>query len=65
MVRRFSQQFSRLINKDVPRSYLKSQESRRGHLNEADYGKMLDDYDERFPRAKEGFIMHYCDEREE
>lgn len=65
MVRRFSQQFSRLINKDVPRSFLKSQESRHGHLNEVDYGKMLDDYDERFPPADDGFVAHYCYEPEE
>lgn len=65
MVRRFSQQYARLINKDVPRSFLKSQESRHGHLTEVDYGKMLDDYDERFPRASGGFIKHYCDEFEE
>lgn len=65
MVRKFSQQFSRLVNEKVPRSFLKSQESRQGHLNEADYGKMLDNYDELFPRSKSGFIMQYCDEPKE
>lgn len=65
MVRKFSQQFSGLINEKVPRTFLKSQESRQGHLSEADYGKMLDDYDELFPYSKDGFIAHYCSESEE
>lgn len=51
-----------LINEDVPRKFLKSQESRNGHLNEGDYGKMLDDYDEKFPVPEDGFIAHYCKE---
>lgn len=33
-----------LINEEVPREFLKSQE---GHLDERDYGKMLNDYDEK------------------
>lgn len=62
MIRNFSEQFHMLINEDVPRTFLKSQESRSGHLDEADYGKMLDDYDEKFPVPEDGFIAHYCRE---
>lgn len=47
MVRKFSERFHMLINEDVPRKFLKSQESRSGRLDERDYGKMLDDYDEK------------------
>ena len=62
MVRNFSEQFRELINEDVPRKFLRSPESRSGHLNEEDYGKMLDDYDEKFPVPEDGFVAHYCRE---
>lgn len=51
-----------LINEDVPRKFLKSQESRNGHMDERDYGEMLNDYDEKFPAPEDGFIAHYCKE---
>lgn len=62
MVRNFSERFHVLINEDVPRKFLKSQESRKGRLDERDYGKMLDDYDEKFPVPKDGFIARHCKE---
>lgn len=65
MVRKFSQQFSKLMNENVPRSFLQSKENRSGHLNEADYGKLLDDYDVIFPASEHGFIAHYCEEQKE
>jgi len=52
-----------LINEEVPRKFLKTQESRNGHLDEGDYGKMLDDYDEKFPVPEDGFIASYCREK--
>ena len=62
MVRNFSERFQTLVNEDVPRKFLKSQESRNGHLNEGDYGRMLDDYDEKYPLPQDGFVAHYCKE---
>ena len=53
MVRNFSERFQVLINEDVPRKFLKSQESCNG---------CLDDYDEKFPVPEDGFISHYCKE---
>ena len=49
MIRKFSERFQGLINEEVARKFLKSQESRNGHLDEGDYGRMLDNYDEKFP----------------
>ncbi len=65
MVRYFSQKFANLINENVPRSFLQSQENRHGHLNEADYGKPLDDYDVIYSVDKDGFIARYCKEQKE
>nr|WP_300816376.1 hypothetical protein [uncultured Acetatifactor sp.] len=62
MIRKFSERFQGLINEEVPRKFLKSQESRNGHLDEGDYGRMLDNYDEKFPVPEDGFIAHYCKE---
>lgn len=62
MAKKFSERFCMLINEDVPRSFLKSQESRNGHLNEGDYGQMLNNYDEKFPIPEDGFVAHYCQE---
>lgn len=65
MDRNFRQQFSTLINESVSRSFLQSQENRHGRLNEADYGKLLDDYDELYPIVEDGFIACYCEEQKE
>ena len=62
MIRKFSERFQGSINEEVPRKFLKSQESRNGHLDEGDYGRMLDNYDEKFPVPEDGFIAHYCKE---
>lgn len=62
MIRKFSERFQGLINEEVPRKFLKSHESRNGHLDEGDYGRMLDNYDEKFPVPEDGFIAHYCKE---
>lgn len=64
MIRNFSEQFHMLINEDVPRKFLRSQDSRSGHLNEEDYGQMLNNYDEKFPVPEDGFIANYCMEKE-
>lgn len=62
MVRNFSERFRVLINEEVPRKFLKSQESRNGRLDERDYGEMFDDYDEKFPVPEDGFVAYYCKE---
>ena len=41
MIRKFSERFQGLINEEVPRKFLKSQESRNGHLDEGDYGSWI------------------------
>lgn len=68
MIRKFSQQFLSLINKNVPRSFLQSEESRSRHLNETGYGKLLGDRDKIFPAPEHGFVAHYiaqdCDKKD-
>lgn len=62
MVGKFSEQFHVLVNEDVPRKFLKVHESGDGHVDETDYGRMLDDYDEMFPVLEDGFAAYYCKE---
>lgn len=63
MVRKFSEEFHALLNEDVPRQFMRSQDSRSGHLDESDYGKMINSYDGDYPISEDGFIAHYCKEK--
>lgn len=59
---KFSERFRNLINEDVPRVFLRPQESREGHLDEADYGVPLREVEDLLPVPEDGFIAHYCRE---
>lgn len=59
---KFKEQFRDLLNEKVPRIFLKSQESRSGHLDESDYGVPLHESEECLPVPEDGFISRYCRE---
>ncbi len=62
MLRGFNVRFKNLINEEVPRSFLRSQETRSGRLDEKDYGKPLDDFDEIYSVPEDGFVNRFCKE---
>lgn len=59
---KFDERFRNLVNENVPRVFLKSQESRSGHLDETDYGVPLRESKGSLPVPEDGFIAHYCRE---
>ena len=59
---RFSEKYSNLICKDLPKKQLKSVEDRGGYLTRDNKPTIPEKYRKTFVHPREGFVNLYCEE---